>query len=161
MVNIARKKSAAAAEQHFIAEFASLLAPWGMAGSPGLVYGYILSKGDRVTTHQIATDLKISKVSAWKAAKELENFGHIRRYGEAGSKRALYGAADNFAVPMLKQAVLLASLSGLLEQSAAAFAPGTAAERLKEMSVLYRAVNQAIEGAVRQFEAGRPGKGKP
>lgn len=153
-------KAAAAAQRRFIEDFASLLTSMGMSPTMGRVYGYILLEDARVSVDEIAEALDVSRVGAWKAARELEGTGHLRRYGEPGSKRALYGPADNFAAPLMRQSPLLAALSALLEHGAATLVSGAAAERLQDMSVFCRLVKQAIEDAIREVEASRSARGR-
>jgi DNA-binding transcriptional regulator GbsR (MarR family) len=145
----------------FVNRIAALLEPWGMAAAQGRVYGYILLQGGPVSLEQVADELGISKVSAWKAAKDLEAFGHIRKHGVAGSKLHLYGATDQFSTPLLKQGALLAALAELLTEGAAAASDSKAAKRLSQMSTLYRSVRNAIDDAVSQFERSRAAARKP
>jgi hypothetical protein len=140
-------------ERRFIDEIASLLAPWGMPTASGRVYGYILLSQAPVSLDQIATDLKMSKGGAWSAAKLLERFDHVRRYGEPGSKRAFYGPTDNFAAPMVEQCALLGSIARLLQTSAGTVATGDAVRRLKAMSRFYLSMRQAMETVIQELNA--------
>jgi hypothetical protein len=142
-------------ELAFIDEMASLLTPWGMAVSSGRVYGYLLLKQKPVGLDQIGTDLRMSKVSAWKAARDLADFGHVRRYGEPGSKRALYGPTDNFDTPFQKQCSLLGALGRLLRIGAASVGGGETAERLQEMARFYLSLQQTMESTIRDLNAQR------
>jgi hypothetical protein len=142
-------------ENHFIREIAALLAPWGMPVMAGRVYGYLLLNPAPVSVNQIATDLRTSKVAAWNAARSLEEFGHVRRYGEPGSKRALYGPTGNFDVPMVKQCALLGSLGALLQNSASAIAQGDVASRLQEMARFYLSMRKAMEATIQELNANR------
>ncbi|MDB5972186.1 MAG: hypothetical protein JWQ90_4636 [Hydrocarboniphaga sp.] len=140
-------------ELRFVDDMAGLLAPWGMAVMSGRVYGYLLLHQGPVSVNQIAADLQVSKVAAWNAARSLEEFGHVRRYGEPGSKRALYGPTDNFDVPMVKQCVLLGALGALLRNSASTVAKGETATRLRAMSQFYVSIQQAMEASIRDLNA--------
>jgi len=142
-------------EQDFINQVSGLLEPWGLVGSPVRVYAYLLLKEGPVSLNQIAADLLISKVGAWKSARSLEEFGHIRRYGEPGSKRALYGPTDSFEVPYVRQCQLLGDLSGLLDSTASTIAKGSAASRLSDMSQFYSSMRQTMKTAIAKLEAGR------
>lgn len=154
MVNI-KKSGLTQDERHFVGAIASLLAPWGMAVSSGRVYGYLLLHDGPVSLDQIAADLQISKVGAWKAARSLEDFGHVRRHGEPGSKRALYGPTDSFETPMVKQCALLGSLGTLLQSSAPRVAKGGAAARLREMARFYLSLRQAMEATIEELNAAK------
>ncbi len=142
-------------EHRFINEIASLLAPWGMPVMSGRVFGYVLLNQGPVSVNQIAADLKTSKVGAWNAARRLEEFGHVRRYGEPGSKRALYGPTDNFAAPLVEQCSLLGALGILLQKRASTTAKGDVAVRLQEMAQFYLSMRQAMEAAVKKLNASR------
>lgn len=154
MVNIALQRLSDE-EHRFIEQIASLLGPWGMASSSARVYGYLLLHEGPVNLDQIAADLRMSKVSAWKAARSLEDFGHVRRYGEPGSKRALYGPTDSFETPMAKQGALLGALGSLLQTSASTIAKTGAAPRLEQMGQFYLSAQSALETTIREMNAKR------
>jgi len=140
-------------ELWFVDEIAALFAPWGLPPSSGRVYGYLMLCAEPVSVDQIAAALVMSRTGAWNAARVLERFGHVNRYGSPGSKRALYAASDNFAVPFLEQTfhfqifdadvydmpnipsdvrwpnVLIISLSALLLTGAATIYPAIRASR--------------------------------
>ena len=157
MINIV-KRAISDDERRFIQEVASLLATWGMPGSAGRVFGYLLLKQSPVSLDQIATDLEMSKVGSWNAARLLERFGHARRYGEPGSKRALYGASDNFGSPLQEQGSLLGALGTLLQNGASTVATGEAAVRLAERGRFYLFLRRAMEAAIQDFNASRSGE---
>lgn len=157
MVNIPDRMSDA--ERRFMDEFAALLAYRGMPLSSGRLYGYLLLQQQTpVSLEQIGTDLGLSKGGAWNAAKVLERCGHVRRYGEPGSKRLLYAATDNYAAPMLEQTALLGSIGALLQTSAGTVAKAQAATRLEEMSEFYFSMKQSMEDAIRNLDALRAKK---
>jgi hypothetical protein len=127
---------------------AALLAPWGLPLMSGRVYGYLLLCERTVSVNEIAAALGSSKVAAWKAARSLEEFGHVRRYGEPGSKRALYGPTDSFEAPLVKQADLLGALAARLRTGASTIARGDTASRLRAMSRFYVAMQRAMEKTI-------------
>ena len=135
-------------EQCFIDQFANLLSPWGLPMSSGRVNAYLLLKSEPVSVNQIAVDLQMSKVSAWKAARSLAEFGHVRRYGEPGSKRALYGPSEDFASPFRKQAQLLETLGDTFRETAAASQSTETAQLLVEMAQFYASLRRAMETAI-------------
>lgn len=159
MVNIV-KRTLSDGERHFIDTIASLLTPWGMAPLMARVYGYLLLNEEPVSLDRIAIDLQISKVGAWKAARALEEFGHVHRYGAPGSKRAYYGPTDSFETPMIKQSTLLAALGRLMQTGASTIASGDAAVRLKKMSRFYLAMRKAMEVTIKELHTRKPGSGK-
>jgi predicted transcriptional regulator len=156
MINLV-KRVARGDQRRFIGEIASLLAPWGMPISSGRVYGYLLLHERPVSLDQIAADLQMSRVTAWKAARNLADFGHVRRYGEPGSKRALYGPTDSFAEPMMKQCSLLEALGNVMQSSAAAVAKGKTAARLQQMAHFYLSLGQTMATAIRRLNS-RPAR---
>ncbi len=154
MLNITGS-SLKAGEHLFINEIAALFEPWGWTLMSGRVYGYLLLNRGTVSVNQIAADLGTSKVAAWKAARSLEEFGHVRRYGDPGSKRALYGPTDNFDAPILRQCVLLGSLGKLLQNSASTITTGDVSSRLKEMARFYFSMRKAMESAIEELNVAR------
>jgi len=145
-------------ERRFMDEFAALLALRGMPLSSGRLYGYLLLQQTPVSLDQIGADLELSKGGAWNAAKVLERCGHVRRYGEPGSKRLLYAATDNYAAPLLEQCGLLGQVGALLQSSSGTLAKGQAATRLAEMSEFYFSIKQTMEDAIRELDALRARK---
>ena len=145
-------------ERRFMDEFAALLAVRGMPLSSGRLYGYLLLQQTPVTLERIGADLGLSKGGAWNAAKVLERCGHVRRYGEPGSKRLLYAATDNYAAPLLEQTALLSSIGALLKSSAGTVATAQAATRLEEMSEFYFSMKETMEDAIRELDARRARK---
>jgi predicted ArsR family transcriptional regulator len=145
-------------ELQFIHQISSLLEPWGMPTMSTRVYGYLLLNRGLVSVNQIAADLGTSKVAAWNAAKSLEAFGHVKRHGEPGSKRALYGPTDNFDVPVVKQCLLLGSLGELLQNRADALAKGDVATRLQQMSEFYLSMQQAMQASIKKLNVARAKK---
>ncbi|CAN7452945.1 hypothetical protein LJR219_002960 [Phenylobacterium sp. LjRoot219] len=156
MLNIPDRLSDA--ERRFMDDFAALLAYRGMPLSSGRLYGYLLLQQTPVSLEKIGADLELSKGGAWNAAKVLERCGHVRRYGEPGSKRLLYAATENYAAPMLEQTALLGSIGGLLKDSAGSVAKAQAATRLEEMAEFYFSMKQSMEDAIRALDALRAQK---
>lgn len=151
MTNGVTKRPHSEAQYQFIEQFSSLLAPWGLPPSAGRVYGYLLLHQTPISLDQIAADLEISKAGTWNVAKELESFGHIRRYSVPGSKRALYAPSGNFAQAIAKQAALLGEMSALLEDCASHTATQQAAPKLQEQAHFYQAIQQAMASTIDEF----------
>jgi hypothetical protein len=147
------KRTLRAGEQRFIDEIASLLAPWGLPPSSGRVYGYLLLTQTPLCLDQIALDLGMSKAGAWSSARNLEGFGHVRRYGVPGTKRALYAPSDNFAAPLLEQAALLGNIAGALQSCASTIAAADAAIVLRERALFYETIRKAMETAIEVWNA--------
>lgn len=145
-------------ERRFMDEFAALLALRGMPLSSGRLYGYLLLQQTPVSLDQIGSDLELSKGGAWNAAKVLERCGHVRRYGEPGSKRLLYAATDNYAAPLLEQCALLGQVGALLENASGTVAKARAGTRVAEMSEFYFSIKQIMENAIRELDALRAKK---
>jgi DNA-binding transcriptional regulator GbsR (MarR family) len=140
-------------EQSFVDEVATLFAPWGLPPSSGRVYGYLLLCEEPVSVDQIAAALLMSRTGAWNSARILERFGHISRYGAPGSKRALYAASDNFAVPFLEQAALIEKVGNLMQTCASTIANKQAARRLENKARFWLSIRDAVRAAIEDFAA--------
>ena len=147
------KPSVSPEQGRFIDDVASLLVPWGMPQTMGRIYGYLLLSTIPLGLDRIAADLEISKSSASVAARLLEKHTLVRRHGERGSKRVLYSVSDNFAGLFSERGVMLGALGALLQGRAAVVASGAAATRLQAMSRFYLAMREAMEAAIREFDA--------
>lgn len=143
------------AEKHFVQEVAGLLASRGLSPSAGRVYGYLLLKTGPVSVDQIAMDLELSRVGAWNAARSLETYGHVRRYGSPGSKRALYSASPDFGLPLLKQAALLGQMGDVLLNCARDIAEENVAAELQERAEFYGELRQTMEQKIAELNARR------
>ena len=147
------KRSVSPEQGRFIDDVASLLVPWGMPQTMGRIYGYLLLSTIPLGLDRIAADLEISRSSASVAARLLEKHTLVRRHGERGSKRVLYSVSDNFAGLFSERGVMLGALGALLQGRAAVVASGAAATRLQVMSRFYLAMREAMEAAIREFDA--------
>lgn len=145
-------------ERKFVEDFASLLAPWGLPISQGRIYGYVLMNAAPVSLDQIAADLEMSKGGAWNAAKLLERFGHIRRYGETGTKRVFYGPSDNYAAILLAQSALLGDVGKLLQGCATNVAAAGAVDRLTRMADFHLSMRRSMDAAIHELTTDRPGE---
>jgi len=67
----------------------------------------------------------------------------------------LYSASDNYAGLFAERGLMLGQLGVLLEGGAAAVAAGAAASRLRAMSRFYRSMREAMDTAIREFDAGQ------
>ncbi len=142
-------------EQRFIQEIASLLAPRGLPPTAGRLYGYLLLSPAPVSLDQIAADLEMSKGGAWNAARMLERCGTARRYGQPGSKRALYGPPDDFTAPLSEQSALFGAIGTLLQTGAATVASDDVATRLKAMSQFYLSMRRTMDTTIAELNATR------
>jgi hypothetical protein len=145
-------------EREAIEEMAALLAPWGLPTSQGRVYAYVLLNAQPVALDRIAVDLEMSKAGAWTAATQLERFGHIRRYGVPGSKRALFGPSEDCTAIMAKHAALLGALGRLYRRCADTATEGAVEARMQELSDFHLGMQQAIDGVIGEVKA-RRGRG--
>lgn len=85
----------------------------------------------------------------------MERFGHIRRHGTPGSKKALYGPSQDFTAIMAKHSALLGDLGRLFRRSAATVAAPEVATRLEELSDFHLAVGDAMGEVVERVRATR------
>lgn len=139
----------------FVQAFAALLEPWGLPPSAGRVFGYLLLIQHPVSVDQIAVALDMSRVGAWNAAKSLERFGHVRRFTVAGSKRAYYQPSSDFSEPLLKQAALISTIGGLLENCAESIAAEDAVLALQQRASFYSSLAQDMEATIRALNNAR------
>lgn len=142
-----------AEERQVVEDLASLLAPWGLPLSQGRVFAYVLLSPAPVGLDQIAADLEMSKAGAWSAATQLERFGHIKRHGTPGSKRARYGPSEDLTAVMAAHSAMLGSLGQIFERSAATAASGVVAARMEELADLYLTVRRTIDAAIGAVKA--------
>ena len=139
----------------FINDYAALLAPWGLAPAAGRVFAYLLLKQVPVSVDDIASDLGMSRVGAWNSARGLETFGHVRRHGVAGSKKALYSPSDNFTEPLMRQVGLIADLATLLHQAADSVASPQAINALEERASFYSLYSDEVRSIIDNLNAAR------
>jgi hypothetical protein len=147
-------KGPVSAEQlRFIDDVAALLVPWGMPQTAARLYGYLLLSMAPISLDRISVELEISKSSASVAARLLEKHALVRRHGERGSKRVLYSVSDSYAGLLSEQSSLIGEVGVLLQSRAAAVSSGATATRLKAMSRFYLSMREAMETAIREFNA--------
>src|SRR5260370_39645950 len=111
-------KGVTGAERRFIEDVARLLVPWGVPQTAARVYGYLLLCAEPVSLDRMTADLEMSKSSATVAARLLEKHTLVRRHGERGRKRALYGGSDNYEGMLAVQNRLLDGLAAPLRAGA-------------------------------------------
>lgn len=149
-----------AEERQVIEDLASLLAPWGLPLSQGRVYAYVLLCPTPVGLDQIAADLEMSKAGAWSAATQLDRFGHIKRHGTPGSKRARYGPSEDLTAVMTAHSALLGSLGQIFQRSAATVEADVVAARMDELADLYLTVQRTMDAAIRDVKAKHAAKSR-
>lgn len=132
-------------QRRFIDEFVTLLAGWNMPANGAQVYGFMLFQNQPASLDEIAEELEISKSNACKAAKMLEEKGHIRRIGERGTKRVLYVVREDFGTPFLNRTASLGALSRLMETRGARSAEGDASKRIASLASFYTTMQTAME----------------
>jgi DNA-binding transcriptional regulator GbsR (MarR family) len=141
--------------ERFIHSYSRLLASWGMPMTAARVFAYLILQPQPVGLDRIAADMGISKASAWGATRHLEQVNQVERFGEPGSKRALFAPTENFARALLNYSRLL-SKSGTLMREAAPVAAGPEARaRMLERAEFFLAVHEAIEATMAELTAER------
>ena len=148
-------KTSSAARRRFTEDVARLLVPWGVPQLAARLYGHLLLSAAPVSLDRITADLKISKSSASVAARLLEQYTLARRCGEAGSKRALYEASENYEGMLTEQNRLLEAMAQLLRSRAGSVATGSVRNRLKEMAEFNLVTRDAMESALRRWRRRR------
>lgn len=141
--------------ERFIQQYAKLSAAWGMPLTAARVAAYLMLQPKPVGLDQIAAALDISKASAWGATRHLESVHQIERFGEPGSKRALFATMEDFARSLFNYSRLLSKSGALMREGAAVAAGPDAAEGLLERSDFYLAVHEAIENTMADLIAAR------
>lgn len=141
--------------ERFIQAYAKLLVGWGMPLTAARIFAYLMLQPKPVSLDQIASALEVSKASAWGGTRHLERVNQIERFGEPGSKRALFAPMDNLARSLSNYSRLLSRSGKLMRDAVSAAAGPEAAERLRDRSEAYLSVHEAIEDAVEELMAER------
>ncbi len=143
------------AQAEFVRSVAKLMVGWGMPQTAARIYGYLLLQPEPVGLDQIAADLGISKASAWAATKHLDQVNQVERFGEPGSKRALYAATSDVEGSLRNYSKLLRRFGDLLREGEGAAGHAVVASRMRQRSDFYLTVHEAIETTARDTMAGR------
>ncbi len=139
-------------ERRFVEGVAAILTPWGVPSVAAQLYGYLLLCGPPASLDQITVALGISKSTASVAARLLESYTLVRRQREAGTKRALYAAADNYEAMIAQQNRLLDALARQLESGVGIVTSQDAGVRLNEMAHFYRLMRKAMDDTLDRWE---------
>jgi hypothetical protein len=142
-------------EQRFIEDVARVLLPWGVPPIAARLYGYLLLCPRPVSLDQITDGLRISKSSASVAARLLESYTLARRHAEAGTKRALYAATEDYETMIRQQNRLLEALADQLNAGARIASSRAVSARLDEMAEFYRVMRGAMENAMARWKRSR------
>jgi DNA-binding transcriptional regulator GbsR (MarR family) len=138
----------------FINEFASLYAPWGMPPAVARIYAYLLLSEEAASLDDIAEALDMAKSSVSVAARALEWAGLTRRYGERGSKRVRYAAAEDAAGWLAAKAAHLGTVGEMLQKKARTRLPATVRKRLANQASFYLEMRDSIDSRLRELKAG-------
>jgi DNA-binding transcriptional regulator GbsR (MarR family) len=149
------KRQSNQAEQRFIEDVARVLLPWGVPPIAARLYGYLLLCPRPASLDQITDDLSISKSSASVAARLLESYTLARRHPEAGTKRALYAATEDYDTMIRQQNGLLKALADQLNAGAKIASSRVVSARLDEMAAFYRVMRGAMEDAMGRWKRRR------
>jgi hypothetical protein len=141
--------------ERFIQSYAKLLAGWGMPLTAARVFAYLMLQPRPVSLDQIANDMAISKAGAWAATRHLEQVHQVERFGEPGSKRALFAPMEDFARSLFNYSRLLSRSGRLMREGASVAAGPDAAARMRERSEFFLAVHEAIESTMEELMAER------
>lgn len=154
MPNMSKRQSNQA-QQRFIEDVARVLLPWGVPPIAARLYGYLLLCPRPASLDQITDDLSISKSSASVAARLLESYTLARRHPEAGTKRALYAATEDYDTMIRQQNGLLEALADQLNAGAKIASSRVVSARLDEMAAFYRVMRGAMEDAMGRWKRRR------
>ena len=135
--------------------YTKLLTNWGMPLTAARVLSYLMLSAKPMSLDQIADGMGISKAGAWGATKHLEHVNQIERFGEPGTKRALFAPVQDYARSLFNYSRMLRKSSDLLRSAASGVAAPVTARRLRERSRAYLAVHEAIESTVEEFKVDR------
>jgi DNA-binding transcriptional regulator GbsR (MarR family) len=142
-------------EQRFMEDVARLLLPWGVPPVAARLYGYLLLCPHPVSLDEITRDLGVSKSSASVATRLLESYTLAHRHREAGTKRALYAAAEDYEGMIQQQNRLLDALAKRLSAGARIVTSKRVGTRLEEMADFYRVMRGAVEHAMSRWNRAR------
>jgi hypothetical protein len=141
--------------ERFIQSYARLLTSWGMPLTAARVFAFMMLQPRPVSLDEIAAGMGISKAGAWAATRHLEQVNQIERFGEPGSKRALFAPMENFARSLLNYSRLLSKSGALMREGAAVAAGPEARARMLERADFFLTVHEAIESTMADLMAGR------
>jgi hypothetical protein len=139
----------------FIQRYSKLSASWGMPLTSARVLAYLLLMPEPVSLDGIAEGLEISKASAWASTKHLENVNQIERFGEPGTKRALFAPVEDYTRSLYHYSQLLHRSSELMRGAASAVGSTGAVRRLRERARMYAAVHESIESTIEEIKIKR------
>jgi len=131
---------------YFIEQVTALLGIWGVSQTPGRLFAHLLLQQQPASLDQIAADLDISKTTASDAAKLMERYGFLRRYGMPGTKRVLYGPSDSFTVFYEKEASYLERMGNVMRAQSENDPDLASSKRLRAMAEYYDRLAQAMTG---------------
>jgi DNA-binding transcriptional regulator GbsR (MarR family) len=162
-MNVAERLPPQTPTREFIDKLASLLASWGVPGTAGRLYAYLLLNDKAVSLDAIAEDLHMSKAGAWNAARFLERAGNIRRISERGSKRVFFKRSTDMAPCQLDQMRSMGAVGRLLRESAPSVSEGDARARLERMGDfcinMEKMIADAYERHRNEYPGDRPAEG--
>lgn len=138
-------------DDYFIEEVAALLGIWGVPQTPGRLFAHLLLKQRPASLDQIADELDVGKTTASDAAKLMERYGFLRRFGTPGSKRALYGPSDDFTAFYLKQASYLLRMGKVMDAQADNDPALPSAQRLRAMAEYYSRLGKAMNAISEEY----------
>jgi DNA-binding Lrp family transcriptional regulator len=142
------------AEEDFIAEITALLGIWGVPQTPGRLFAHLLLKEQPASLDEIARDLGVGKTTASDAAKLMERYGFLRRFGTPGSKRATYGPSNDFTAFYLKQAAYLMRMGDVMAARAGNNLSSSGAKRLRAMADYYGRLGNAMNAISNEYAQG-------
>jgi DNA-binding transcriptional regulator GbsR (MarR family) len=132
------------ADEYFVAEVAALLGIWGVPQTPGRLFAHLLLQQQPASLDAIASELDVGKTTASDAAKLMERYGFLRRFGTPGSKRATYGPSDDFTAFYLKQAAYLIRMGRVMDAQADNDPALPSSKRLRAMAEYYGRLAKAM-----------------
>ena len=132
-------------DAYFIDEVAALLGIWGVPQTPGRLFAHLLLQQQPASLEEIAADLDIGKTTASDAAKLMERYGFVRRFGNPGTKRASFGPSDDFTAFYLQQSSYLERMSKAMKAQSENDPDLGSSERLRTMAEYYGRLARAMQ----------------
>jgi hypothetical protein len=143
-------RGAVDADATFIEEVTARMMAWSLSPAQSRLFAYLLVQDKPASLDQIAADLRMSKSTASEVARYLERYKMAQRYGEPGTKRALYGSSSapgGFFFDLCRH---LKDMAELTDSHAASNPSRASSDRLRKLARFYVKMQRAIESGLNQ-----------
>ncbi|MET0296326.1 MAG: transcriptional regulator [Microbacterium sp.] len=134
----------------FVDAMGDTLASWNLPRATGRLYGHLLLLAEPATSEQLREDLGLSAGAVSTSTRELVSWGLARTIPQPGSRRLLVEATGGFEQLLAASHERARAFIRTLRAAESFADPGTASERLRDVSDLYAAYIDAGEQMLRR-----------